>query len=167
MDAAVRGGVHGLERERASATSRDPAQPLDLDGLRILVVEDDRDTREPLVEMLRTTGAEVRAATSAAEAMQTFEEFRPQLLLSDVGMPAEDGHSLIRRIRDLGPARGGDVRALALTAMASVKDREEALAAGFNLHLAKPIGFDELTEALLTLLHRRRVFERRARRDTP
>lgn len=167
MDTAVRGGVHGLERVRASTASRDPAQPLDLDGLRVLVVEDDRDTREPLVEMLRTTGAEVRAATTAAEAMQTFEEFRPQLLLSDIGMPVEDGHSLIRRIRNLGPGRGGDVHALALTAMASVKDREEALAAGFNLHLAKPIGFDELTEALLTLLHRRRAFERRARRDTP
>jgi CheY-like chemotaxis protein len=143
------------------------AQPLDLDGLRVLVVEDDPETREPLVEMLRTIGAEVRAAATAAQAMQIFEEFRPHLLLSDIGMPTEDGHSLIRRIRDLGPARGGDVRALALTAMASVKDRRQAIAAGFNLHLAKPIGFAELTEALLTLLNRRRASERRARPDTP
>jgi two-component system CheB/CheR fusion protein len=135
--------------------------------MRVLVVEDDRETREPLVEMLTTTGAEVRAAASAAEAMEIFDGFRPQILLSDIGMPTENGHSLIRRIRALGPAQGGDVRALALTAMASAKDRDEALAAGFNMHLAKPIGFDELTEALLTLLHRRRVFERRARRDTP
>ena len=114
-----------------------------------------------------TIGAEVRAAATAAQAMQIFEEFRPHLLLSDIGMPTEDGHSLIRRIRELSPARGGDVRALALTAMASVKDRRQAIAAGFNLHLAKPIGFAELTEALLTLLNRRRASERRARPDTP
>ena len=97
--------------------------------------------------------------------MQILEAFRPHILMSDIGMPTEDGHSLIRRIRALGPARGGDVRALALTAMASGKDREEALAAGFDMHLAKPIGFDDLTEALHTLLYRRRVSERRARRD--
>jgi two-component system CheB/CheR fusion protein len=153
-DAAVRGGVDGLERVRAGAASRDPAQLLDLDGLRVLVVEDDAETREPLVEMLSTTGAEVRGATSAAAAMQIFEEFRPQLLVSDIGMQAEDGHSLIRRIRDLGPTRGGDVPAVALTAMASGQDRRTALAAGFDMHLAKPIGFDELTEALLPLLQR-------------
>jgi two-component system CheB/CheR fusion protein len=163
----VRGGVQRLERVSAGDAPGDGVEPLDLDGLRILVVEDDRETREPLVEMLSTTGAEVRAAASAAEAMQIFEGFRPQVLLSDIGMPSEDGHSLIRRIRALGSERGGDVRALALTAMASARDRDDAIAAGFNMHLAKPIGFDELTAALLTLLHRRRVFERRARRDTP
>lgn len=162
-----RGGLHGLERARASSALRDPAQPLALDGLRVLVVEDDRETREPLVEMLSTTGAEVRAATSTAEAMRTFEEFQPQLLVSDLSMPDESGLNLMRRIRALGTAQGRDVRALALTAMASVKDREEAIAAGFNMHLPKPIGFDQLTEALLALLHRRRVLERRTRRDTP
>jgi two-component system CheB/CheR fusion protein len=167
MDAAVETEVANLERQRASKASRAPAQPLDLKGIRILVVEDDHETREPLVEMLNATGAEVRAAMSAAEAMQIFEEFRPQLVLSDIGMPSEDGHSLIRRIRELGPGRGGDVRALALTAMASEKDRQQALAAGFNMHVAKPVGFDELAEALLTLLHRRRAAERRGRPDAP
>jgi CheY-like chemotaxis protein len=72
----------------------------------------------------------------------------------------------MRRIRALDSAHGGDVRALALTAMASVKDREEALAAGFNMHIAKPIGFYELTEALHALVQRRRVVERRAKRST-
>jgi two-component system CheB/CheR fusion protein len=161
---AVRGGVFGLERVRASAESRDAADPLELKGLRILVVDDDQDTREPLVEMLSHSGAAVRAARSAAEAMEAFDEFKPQLLLSDIGMPGEDGLSLMRRIRALGPAHGGDVRAMALTAMASVKDREEAIAAGFNMHLAKPIGFDELTEALHALVQRRRVVERRVKR---
>ena len=161
MDAAVQGEIEGQEGVSGTEMPREPAQPLDLSGLRILVVEDDADTRAPLVEMLSSTGAEVRAATSAAEAMQVLQEFRPQLLLSDIGMPTEDGHSLIRRIRALGPARGGDVRALALTAMASVKDRDQALAAGFNMHLAKPIGFAELAEALLTLLRRRRATERK------
>jgi len=162
---AVRGGVLGLERVRGRAESRDAAEPLDLNGLRTLVVDDDPDTREPLVEMLSGTGADVRAATSAADAMRIFEEFHPQLLVSDVGMPEEDGLSLMRRVRALGPSRGGDVRALALTAMASIKDREAALAAGFNMHLAKPIGFDELTEAIHALVQRRRVIERRAKRN--
>jgi len=163
---AVRGGVLGLERVRGSTESRgDAAAPLDLKGLRVLVVDDDQDTREPLVEMLTGAGADVRAAPSAAEAMLVFEEFRPQLVVSDIGMPGEDGLSLMRRIRALDPAHGGDVRALALTAMASVKDREEALTAGFNMHLAKPIGFDELTEALHALVQRRRVIERRVKRS--
>ena len=167
VDAGVRADLSEPVRLRDSEAARESAQPLDLHSVRILVVEDDPETREPLVEMLTTTGAEVRAAASAADAMQILEEFRPQLLLSDIGMPTEDGYSLIRRIRDLGPARGGDVRAMALTAMASAKDREQALAAGFNMHLAKPIGFDELADALLALLHRRRVAERRGRPDTP
>jgi two-component system CheB/CheR fusion protein len=163
---AVRGGMLGLERVRASTDGRDPVPPLDLTSVRILVVDDDPDTREPLLEMLTGTGADVRAASSAAEAMRVFEEFHPQLVLSDIGMPEEDGLSLMRRIRALDPAHGGDVRALALTAMASVKDREEALAAGFNMHVAKPIGFDELTEALRALVQRRRVIERRVKRST-
>jgi CheY-like chemotaxis protein len=115
--------------------------------------------------MLSSTGADVRAAMSAADAIGMFEEFRPQLIVSDIGMPEEDGLSLMRRIRALRPHGGGDVRALALTAMASVKDREDALAAGFNMHLAKPIGFDELTEALHALVQRRRVVERRVKRN--
>ena len=165
---AVRGGVQGLERVRAAGALRDPAQPLAMEGLRVLVVEDDRETREPLVEMLRTTGADVRAAGGAADAIRMFGEFKPELLICDIGMPEEDGLSFIRRIRALGAEKGGDVRALALTAMASVKDREEAIAAGFNMHLSKPIGFEELTGALLALLHRRRMLERRrGRRDTP
>jgi len=165
---AVRGGVEGLERVRTVGALRDPAQPLAMEGLRVLVVEDDRETREPLVEMLRTTGADVRAAGCAADAMRVFGEFKPELLICDIGMPEEDGLSFIGRIRALGAEKGGDVRALALTAMASVKDREEAIAAGFNMHLPKPIGFEELTGALLALLHRRRMLERRrGRRDTP
>lgn len=164
---AIRGGVLGLERVRTSTESRDAAAPLDLTGFRVLVVDDDQDTREPLVEMLTSTGADVCGAPSAAEAMRVFEEFRPQLVLSDIGMPEEDGLSLMRRIRALDHAHGGDVRALALTAKASVKDREEALAAGFNMHIAKPIGFEELTEALHALVQRRRVIERRVKRSMP
>jgi CheY-like chemotaxis protein len=163
---AVRGGALGLERVRANTESRDATDQLDLKGLRLLVVDDDQDTREPLVEMLTGAGADVRAVPSAAEAMVVFEEFRPQLVVSDIGMPDEDGLSLMRRIRALDHAHGGDVRALALTAMASIKDREAALAAGFNMHIAKPIGFDELTEALHALVQRRRVVERRVKRST-
>jgi CheY-like chemotaxis protein len=116
--------------------------------------------------MFSSKGADVRGAVSAAEAMGIFEQFRPQLVVSDIGMPGEDGLSLMRSIRALCAADGGEVRALALTALASVKDREDALAAGFNMHLAKPIGFDELTEALHALMQRRQVIERRVKRNS-
>jgi two-component system CheB/CheR fusion protein len=145
--------VAGPKRMRADEEHRAAVGPIDLNDVRVLVVEDQLETREPLVEMLAASGAKVQAATSAAEAMRIFAAFRPQLLLSDIDMPIEDGHTLIRRIRALGPTRGGSVRAMALTAMASVQDRERALASGFDMHFAKPVKFDQLADALMALLH--------------
>lgn len=83
--------------------------------------------------------------------MRGFEEFRPQLLVCDIGLPGGDGYALIRRIRALGAARGGDIPAIALTALAGEENRRQAIAAGFNLHLAKPVEFGMLAEALLSL----------------
>ena len=155
QDGAVR-AVAGPKRMPTGDAHRAAGAPLDLEGVRVLVVEDELETREPLVEMLTGSGAEVRAAASVAEAMRVFADFRPQLLLSDIDMPIEDGYMLIRRIRALGPTRGGNVRAMALTAMASAPDRERALAAGFDLHFPKPVRFDELAAALLAMLHAER-----------
>ncbi len=122
-------------------TSSDGAylHPPELIGLRILVVEDQADARDMLVELLRECQAVVHAADSAAEGMRLLEEHRPDILLSDVGLPKEDGFSFIRRVRALGAERGGALPAIALTAYARSQDRARALGAGFTTHVAKPI----------------------------
>jgi two-component system, chemotaxis family, CheB/CheR fusion protein len=81
--------------------------------------------------------------------MATLSEFRPEILLSDVAMPGEDGYSFIKRVRALGAGRGGDVPAIALTALAGDDDRQRALSAGFQVHLSKPVDLDRLTQELL------------------
>lgn len=120
-------------------------------GVRVLVVEDDPGTREALTEMLSLSGAEVRSAESAALALKVFEQFGPELLVCDIAMPDEDGYSLLGRIRALGSDRGGEVPALALTALAGAEDRRRAFEAGFQAHLAKPVGIDRLVTALTML----------------
>jgi PAS domain S-box-containing protein len=115
-----------------------------LDGVRILVVDDEYDTREVLSAMLNRYGAEVRTAASAAEAIQKLVDWRPDVLVSDIGMPMEDGYELIGKIRGLPPERGGETPAIALTAYAGNQDRQRALSAGFQRHLAKPVEPTEL-----------------------
>jgi two-component system CheB/CheR fusion protein len=121
-------------------------------GVHILVVEDDPGTREALTEMLSLSGAEVQSADSAATAMALFEQSTPELLVCDIAMPDEDGYSLLRRIRALGPEHGGDVPALALTALAGQEDRLRAFEAGFQVHVAKPVDTDRLVAVLTRLL---------------
>jgi len=110
-----------------------------LGGVRVLVVDDEHDTREILSVMLTRYGAEIRTAGSAAEAMEVFGQWRPDVLVSDIGMPVEDGYVLIGKIRALPQENGADVPAIALTAYASAQDKKNALAAGFQRHLAKPV----------------------------
>ncbi|MCU0683350.1 MAG: response regulator [Polyangiaceae bacterium] len=110
-----------------------------LAGIDIVLVEDEPDGRELLSAVLERSGARVTAVGSAGEAWDVLEREAPTVLLSDIGLPGEDGHSLIRRVRALPPDRGGDVPAAALTAYASAEDGARALAAGFHAHLAKPI----------------------------
>jgi CheY-like chemotaxis protein len=123
----------------------------ELGGLRVLVVEDDPDIRELLASILTQAGAVVQSAESAASGFDKFHGFRPQLLLSDIGMPFEDGYSLIRRVRALGADAGGLVPSIALTAFTSDSDRARALRAGFTLHLGKPVEAIELVCAVKTL----------------
>jgi two-component system CheB/CheR fusion protein len=111
-----------------------------LEGLKILVVEDDPNSREVFAIMLLSFGAIVKSAGSAIEAMELFNDFRPDVLVSDIAMPEEDGYSLITKIR----AQNSKIPALALTAHASQQDVERALKAGFNAHLAKPVGANKL-----------------------
>ncbi|MGC4087739.1 MAG: ATP-binding protein [Polyangiaceae bacterium] len=140
-----------LEPERASLIpGSEPLTSIEgaLSGLRILLVEDERDARELLEAALTEAGASVVGAASVAEAFSIFPSFRPQLLVSDIAMPDEDGYSFIRRIRTLGPELSGDVPALALTAFARGEDRAKALRAGFDAHLGKPVMPSELIRSL-------------------
>ena len=141
--------VVGSPRSEGAASRA--GRSTDVSGVRILVVEDDEDTRESLLEVLAQGGAVVRAACSAAEALATLDEFKPDVLLSDVAMPAEDGLSLIAKVRALPPERGGRVPAAALTALAGPDDRDRVLAAGFQAHIAKPIDVDDLLQSVARL----------------
>jgi PAS domain S-box-containing protein len=125
-----------------------------LDGLKILVVDDEPDTRDLLKAGLGQCGAEVTAAASAAEAFEAIEKSAPDLLISDIGMPGEDGYELMRRVRSLPPEAGGRVPAIALTAYARVEDRMHALRAGYQMHVPKPVELAELAAVAASLVSR-------------
>ncbi len=110
-----------------------------LRGARVLVVDDEVDTLETVRTVLTSGGAEVRVSSSAADALAILREWRPDLLISDVGMPGEDGYALIRQVRALQPDAGGAIPAVALTAYARAEDGAKVLAAGFHMHIPKPI----------------------------
>jgi two-component system CheB/CheR fusion protein len=110
-----------------------------LDGVSVLVVEDEADSRESLVKILEQYGARVRSAATAREAIQAVEVAVPDVLVSDIGMAGEDGYDLIRRVRKLPPERGGRLPALAVTAYGEEHDRLKAVSAGFQAHAAKPV----------------------------
>lgn len=111
----------------------------DLDGLRLLIVEDDFDTRELLMSVLGGSRAAVAGAATAEQALEAFQKERPDVILSDVGLPGGDGYSLIRRIRALTEAEGGSTPAIALTAHARASDRSRAIEEGFDTHMTKPV----------------------------
>jgi CheY-like chemotaxis protein len=121
---------------------------VDLTGLEVLLVEDETDGRELMAEILSAAGARVTAAASVREAMTRFEESRPSIVVSDIGMPKEDGYALIRRIRRHPQAQGGNVPAIAVTAYAREEDRLRALSAGFQAHVAKPVDPADLLRAV-------------------
>ena len=126
-----------------------------LKGLRVLVVDDDADTLELLATLLRRAGAEVATAAGTPAALESFKAGRPDLLLSDIGMPGEDGYDLVRELREFERARGGPVTlAVALTAYAAPSDRDRALAAGYQRHVPKPVDPGELIEVIAGLVER-------------
>ena len=141
----------------ATAPHREPAGPAARPahnipkGLRVLVVDDDDDTREALKVILEQNGLQVFTASSATDGLAKLEQLKPQLLLSDVAMPVEDGYGLIRKVRVLSREQGGEIPAAALTAYAGVDDRRSALAAGFQFHISKPIDQDRLLEVIAAM----------------
>ena len=137
-------------RRAVAARTAAPA----LDDLRILIVDDDLDTLEVVKQLLEQAGASVEVAASADEALDALRVSRPDVLVSDIGMPGQDGYELIRRVRRLAPEQGGRVPAAALTAFTQSDHRQQALAAGYQLYLAKPIEPAELTAAVAKLAGR-------------
>ena len=128
-----------------------------LEGIRVLLVEDDEDSRKLLGLMLKKQGAEVTSASSSAEALSAFGQILPDVVLSDIGMADEDGYELMRKVRALPAEGGGLTPAIALTGYATRKDRERALSAGYQLHLAKPVEPADLVAAIARLSPRRDV----------
>lgn len=127
--------------------------PLRLDGLRVLIVDDEADTREWVSVVLQECGAQVTSAGSVDEGIEVLEQLKPDVLVSDIGMPGQDGYALIGKVRELELDTGGRIPAVALTAYASVEDYKEALSAGFQLHVAKPVRAAELVAVVASLGH--------------
>jgi PAS domain S-box-containing protein len=128
--------------------------PAALDGLSILVVDDEPDAVHILRALLEQSKARVLTATSAAEAMKIVDESRPDIVVADIGMPGEDGHAFLRRLRALPEERGGLIPAVALTAFGGEKDRERSRQSGFDQHLPKPVEPSELVQTLASLKSR-------------
>jgi PAS domain S-box-containing protein len=128
-----------------------PSPTVSLAGLRVLVVDDEADSRAFLAALLRQQGAEVVAAESAREAFGEFQARRPDIVVSDIAMSEEDGYALLRKIRALPPERGGLVPAIALTAYARAEDEHRALAEGFQVHMTKPVDIARIVDAVARL----------------
>jgi CheY-like chemotaxis protein len=135
--------------QRPELTDHPPAAgPRPLRGIRVLLVDDDADARELISEVVSEAGGLVTKTASAPEAFAALRANPPHVLISDIGMPDEDGYSLLRRIRALPPEHGGDVPAIALTAYGRPEDVQAATEAGFQLHVMKPVKPKVLLEAI-------------------
>jgi signal transduction histidine kinase/ActR/RegA family two-component response regulator len=148
--------VAGAEREltTTSAATDGGQEARPLHDLRMLVVDDESDARELLAVALEQQGAKVRAVSSVAEAFDLISQFKPDVLVSDIGMPNDDGYELIRRVRSLAPLQGGQIPAVAVTAYAGDDARRMTLDAGFNAHLAKPLDPAELLTVIISLVRK-------------
>jgi len=143
-----------LTLHTSALLSDSPSSSNLLSGLCVLVVDDEADVRQWITAVLEECGAQVSAFGSTRQALEALEEIHPDVLISDIGMPDEDGYALMRKIRELEPELlGGSIPAVALTGYARIEDYKEALAAGFQLHVAKPVRAAELI-AIVTSLGR-------------
>ncbi len=131
-----------------------PAEGLNLAGVKVLVVDDEADARALVQRLLEDRGAIVQSAGSVAAAMQQIQSQRPDVLVSDIGMPEEDGYALIRQVRALSAEQGGSLPAVALTAYARSEDRLKVILAGFQMHMAKPVEAAELLALVASLAGR-------------
>jgi signal transduction histidine kinase len=125
---------------------------LDLNGMKILIVDDDADSREFVAFVLEQEKANVAMAGSATEALAVLSQFKPDILLSDIGMPQINGYMLMQQVRNLPPDQGGKIKAIALTAYAGEINETQAIAAGFQRHLPKPVEPEQLIRAITELV---------------
>jgi len=136
-------------------TSQESTVPLARDvlrGLRILLVEDDRDICTSLVTMLTSYGAEVRCVGSSPEGLVALQEWRLDVLIGDIHMPGEDGFPMMRKVRALAAEQGGATPAISLTGLVHPQYEKRALEAGFQLHLGKPVRGETLVRAIVQVL---------------
>ena len=156
VESTDRGRVDVFSHEATSVfESSEPFADQKLRDVRILLVEDDVDTQELLKTILRRHGAEVDIVDSGVSALAEISRARPDVIISDIAMPGENGYELIRKIRSLPAEEGGRIPAIAVTAYAGASDRRSALLAGFQTHLAKPIEPDDLVAVILSLTFQR------------
>jgi len=150
--------VSPLPAERERAEQDDPCPSgkpaARLDGVRVLIVDDEQDARELVAMVLREAGAQTREADSALSAIEAMDREVSDVLVSDIGMPLQDGYRLLRDLRSRAPDHGGAVPAIALTAFTRDQDVDRAMDAGFQLHLAKPVDPAELVAAVHRLAKR-------------
>ena len=139
---------------RTASHDRPLVHAVRLDGIKVMVVDDHKDAQELIRHVLEDCGAKVVTYSSAAEALPALELERPAVLLSDIGMPDTDGYEFLRRVRELGVERGGQVPAVALTAFARSEDRTKALLSGFMAHVTKPVEPAELAATIAAVAGR-------------
>jgi CheY-like chemotaxis protein len=128
--------------------------PGNLSGLQVLVVDDEPDVRSLLITVIEESGANAIAAESVPEALKVLEQLQPDVLVSDIAMPLEDGYTLIRKVRNLEAERGGLLPAVALTAYVREEDCQQAIEAGFQMHISKPVDTTKLVMAVANLAGR-------------
>ncbi len=151
----VRIETQNLEQPQPTVSSGVPFDNApSLDGLRVIVVDDEVDSREFIIAVLEQCGAQVTPVGSAKEAIEAVSQVKADVLVSDIGMPGEDGYSLIRKVRALCPQQGGQIPAVALTAYARTEDRTKAIAQGFQIHIPKPVEPIELATVVASLAGR-------------
>jgi CheY-like chemotaxis protein len=149
---------HAIEAPTVSAPARGAsASAASLSGVNVLIVDDEPDARELLGVVLTNAGANVQTAQSAAEGLVVLRRFRPDVLVSDIGMPDEDGFAFIQKVRRLPANEGGSVPAVALTAYTRDEDRARAKDAGYDLHIGKPVNPNALAATVANLATRVRA----------
>ncbi|MEW5856113.1 MAG: ATP-binding protein, partial [Cyanobacteriota bacterium] len=149
----IRTELNGLRTEQEAPLSPQPSSVFStvLEGLQVLVVDDETDSRDFLAIALEQYGAKVTPVASAQEALLALQQVKPNVLVSDIGMPDEDGYTLIRKIRAMTPEQGGQIPAVALTAYARSEDCDRAILAGFQRHVTKPVETAEFAATIASL----------------
>jgi len=141
-------------RREANESLTNESESPNLSGVKVLMVDDEPDIRDLISFILHDYGVDVTTVTSAAEALDELSHFVPDILISDIGMPEVDGYMLIRQLRQRSPQQGANVPAIALTAYAGEINQKQALTAGFQMHIPKPVDPDALVRAIATLVKR-------------